>query len=116
MAARLLASSVDVPAPSARFTDRITRDSTSQPGDGPDRLGRADPAGDLGIGNGLTDRDLLKRLPNPLLERGATHIERQIETEIRCLDKADDTRHQGFILAVGPDQTSLGEAVLKIAH
>ena len=62
-------------------------------GDGPDRLGRADPAGDLSIGNRLTDRDLLKRLPNSSLKRGATNIERQIETELRRLDKADDTRH-----------------------
>src|SRR4051812_11257823 len=69
-------------------------------GDGPNRLGRADPAGDLSVGNGVTDRDLLERLPNPLLERGATHIERQIETEIRRLDKADDARHQGFVVAV----------------
>jgi hypothetical protein len=34
---------------------------------------------------------------------------------MRRLDKGDDARHQGFIVAVGPDQTSLGKAVLTCA-
>ncbi len=43
---------------------------------GPDRLGRADTASDLGVGYGPADRDFLQGSPNPLLESRATYIER----------------------------------------
>lgn len=44
-------------------------------------VGRADPLRDFRVGDGLTDLDLLERLPHPPLEPGAADdVERQIET------------------------------------
>ena len=42
-------------------------------------VGRADPSRDFRVGDGLTNRDPLERLPHPPLERGAADVKRQIE-------------------------------------
>src|SRR4051812_36292633 len=78
-------------------------------------LGRTNASSDLRVRHGLADRDLLQGLPNPLLEGGATHIERQVKSQSGRFDKADDARHQGFVVAIATNQASLGKAVLKIS-
>src|SRR3984893_8408091 len=99
----------------------VTRDGYGQlvgrtrAGDGSNCFGRADPASDFRVGDRLARGDFLKRLPHPLLEGGTANIERQIEAETRRLDEPDDTRYEGFVVAVGPDQLRLGKAILKVA-
>src|SRR3546814_7318745 len=55
-------------------------------------------------------------LPHALLEGGAAQVERQIETEGRRLDEADDLRHPLLELGLAADKLCLGEAVLERAH
>src|ERR1700681_4739534 len=43
-------------------------------------VGRTDASRDFRVGDGLTDRHPLERLPHPPLERGAADVKRQIET------------------------------------
>ena len=54
-------------------------------------------------------------MPDPLLERSAPHVERQIEPRHRCLDEAHDLRHQRLELLVAADERSPREPVLEIA-
>src|SRR5579859_4492889 len=60
-------------------------------GDGPDSLGHSDPARHFSVRHRLTNRDVLKGPPYPLLERRTPDIERKVETEARRFDEADDT-------------------------
>src|SRR5258708_23972096 len=100
----------------------VTRNSDRQvvcgagAGDGTDRFGRTDLLRDLRVGDGLTNRDVLERLPHTPLEGGAAHIERQIEAEGRSFDEADDTRYKRFVVPVGSDQAGSGETILELAH
>src|SRR3546814_19930915 len=55
-------------------------------------------------------------LPHALLEGGAAQVERQIETEGRRLDEADDLRHPLLELGLAADKLCLGEAVLERAN
>ena len=55
-------------------------------------------------------------LPDALLEGCTPHIERQIETEGRRLDKSDHGRDQLLKLLVPTDELRLGELVLEIAY
>src|SRR6266404_6576295 len=99
----------------------VTRDRDSEivrgasTGDSPNGLGCADPAGDLCVGDRLANGDLLKGVPNALLESSAAYVERQIEAENRRLDEAHDTRHEDLVVLVGPNQMGLGETILKVA-
>ena len=68
--------------------------------DGAHSLWRSDASGHLGVGNGLTGRDLLERLPDALLEGRAAHVERKIQAGSRRLNKADNPRDQSLIVAI----------------
>ena len=57
-------------------------------------FGRADALRDLGVARGRARRDRAQRLPHALLERGAAHVERQIEAQRRRFDEADDLRDE----------------------
>ena len=79
-------------------------------------LRQADALRDLRVGHSRTGRDLAQRLPDALLEGGAAHIERQIETEGRRFDEADHLGHPLLEAFVPADQRRLGKAVLEFAH
>lgn len=83
-------------------------------GDGARRVRSPDPLRELGITDRRAERDILKRLPDPLLKRGAANVEWQIETDLRRLHAADHARDHRLIVAVGADQMRLGESILKI--
>jgi hypothetical protein len=55
-------------------------------------------------------------VPNSLLERRATNVERQVETLLRGFDEADNTSNQRFVFPVGPDQVCLREAILQLVN
>lgn len=82
-------------------------------GDGAHRVRRPDPLRELGITDRRAERDVLKRLPDPLLKRGAANVERQIETDLRRLHAADHARDHRLVVPVSADQTRLGESILK---
>src|SRR6476469_7245925 len=84
-------------------------------GDGPRRLGRADPARDVGVGDRLTDWDFLQRLPNPLLEGGASDIQRKVESQARRLDETNNPGDQSFVVAVGAYQIGFWKPILQAA-
>ena len=74
------------------------------------RLRRADRAGDFGVGRGRARRDGAQRLPDPLLERGAADVERQVEALARRLDQADDSRHHALERGVAADRARRAES------
>ena len=82
---------------------------------GPDGFGRADPLGDLGIAGGAADRDFPQGLPDPLLKRGALHIQRQVQADRRRFDKTDHPGNQLLELLIGANQIGAPEPVLQIA-
>lgn len=81
---------------------------------GANRFGRVDASGNVGIGNGVSDRNVLQGLPDPLLECRAAHIKRKIQTDARVFNTADHARHGRLIGAVRADQPGLGESILKV--
>lgn len=82
-------------------------------GHGAARAGRADARCDIGIRGGLSSRNLLQRLPYPLLEGGAADIQRQCGASRGILDQAYHLCHQLLIAPVGADQFGLAEALLQ---
>ena len=64
----------------------------------------------------LPGGNLAQRLPDALLERGAAHVQRQIQAEPRRLDQADHLRHELFEAAVAADQLGARESILQIAR
>src|SRR5690606_38068414 len=83
---------------------------------GADRARHADPLGHRRVAAGLADRNLLQRLPDPLLERGAPDIERQVHADAGVLHPADALRDDLLEVRVAPDQVGPGEAVLQPAQ
>src|SRR5262245_63378303 len=72
----------------------------------------ADTFGDLRIARRRAGRDFPQRLPDALLESRPPHIERQIETQRRCLDKTGDLgRH-----ALDRKSTRLNSSHLGISY
>jgi hypothetical protein len=76
--------------------------------DGPHRPRRPDAASNLGVRHPLANGNLLQDLPDAPLECRAAHIERQIQTDVRIFDEADDARYQRLIFAIGADEASEG--------
>jgi putative protease len=72
--------------------------------------------GDLRITRGRARRYLAKCLPHALLESRAAHIERQVESQRRCFDEADDPGHELFEILVAADQLCSLEAVLEVTR
>src|SRR5207245_5327117 len=82
----------------------------------PHGLRRADARGDLRIRRRGAGGDLAQRLPHALLERGAAHVQRQVEAERGRLDEADHLRDQPLEVAVTADQPRLGKSVLELTR
>ena len=83
------------------------------------RAGRfrfADSVGDLRVTGGVPSRNLTQRLPDALLESGSTYVQRQIETNLRRLDKAHNLRDQFLEIEVASDQVRLRETILQVVH
>src|SRR5690606_23932151 len=74
-----------------------------------------DPPGDLGVTGRGAGWYFTQRLPDPLLERRAANIERQVETDPRRFHEADDLRDQLLELTVPTDQVRLRKLVLQLA-
>src|SRR5262249_8290802 len=72
--------------------------------------------GDGGIARGLARLDLAQRPPDLLLESGAAHVQRQIETALRRLDEADHLGDQLLEPLVAADELRLREGILQIAY
>ena len=83
-------------------------------GHGPDRFRRTDAPGELGIAHRLACRDLLQRTPDALLERGAAHVERQIESQAGGLHQTHHLGNQLLEPGVAADQPGMRELVLEI--
>src|ERR1700726_4697716 len=84
-------------------------------GDGPDGFWSANPLRDHRVSHGLTDWDLLQRLPHALLKGRATDIKWQVEADMRCFDEANDLRDQLLVGFVTSHQLCPWEAVLQLA-
>ena len=76
--------------------------------------GRADPARDVGVGDRLNDWDFLQRLPNPLLEGGASYIQRKVESQTWRLDETNNPGDQLFVVAVGAYQIGFRNRSCKL--
>jgi hypothetical protein len=66
--------------------------------------GGADPAGDFGVGGRLAGGDAADDLPDPLLEGGASHVERQVQAARGGLDESDHLRQVRLETALVPDE------------
>ena len=71
---------------------------------------------DLRVACRLPSRDLAQGLPNALLERRATDVERQVETDVRPLHKAHDLCDDFLEPLITSDEIGVWETVLKIAR
>ncbi|SRR5579871_1749491 len=83
--------------------------------DGAHSLRRSDAPGDLGVGDSVSEGDFLERLPHAPLERRAADVEREIEADAGPLNKTDNPRDQGLVIAIGADKTRFRKTILKIA-
>ena len=83
--------------------------------DGAHRLRRPDAPSDFGVGNRFAGAKVLQRQPDPPLECGAAQIERKVQADLRPFDEGDDPRYQGLVVAIGPDQPRVREAILEAA-
>src|SRR5882672_10198055 len=61
-------------------------------------------------------RDCAQRLPHALLKRSSPHIEGQIETQRRRLDKTDDLGHQVLEILIIVGELCYWKAALKVTH
>src|SRR5690349_10062650 len=83
---------------------------------GAHRLGRPDATRDLGIACGRAHRYRADRLPDTLLEGGATDVERKLNSVQRLLNEADDLGYALLETGVGADRIRPGKPVLQILH
>ena len=74
-----------------------------------------DAFGDFGVAHRLAGRNAAQRLPDPLLERRATDVQRQIEADAGCLDETDDHRYPLLELGITADELRVGKPVLQLA-
>src|SRR5579859_6981826 len=86
------------------------------PGHGTHRVRRADATSDVAIACGLPGWYLAERLPDALLEGGATDVERQVEADVRCLNKAHDCGDQCFEGGIAAEQIGVRELILQVLH
>ena len=93
--------------------DRVGR---ARPRHRPHRPRRADARGDLRVGRRGSRGNLAQRLPHALLERRATHVQRQVEAQRRRLDEAHHLRDEPLEVALAADQPGLREPVLEVAR
>ena len=64
----------------------------------------------------MPHRYFRQRLPNPLPECRAAHIERKAKSDSGLFHETDDTRDQRFVILVAADEAGLGEPVLKAPY
>lgn len=83
-------------------------------GDRAHSIGLADLLGDVGVTDSPASRYAAQHFPYAVLKGCAPNIERQIETDTRRLDKADDLGHQFFKLAITADQARKRKLVFKV--
>jgi hypothetical protein len=64
--------------------------------------GRPDPRGDFTVADGSSCGDVSQCVPDPQLEFGSAHVERQIEGRRRMLDQLGEARerrlHEGWVM------------------
>src|SRR4051812_15830088 len=92
--------------------NRVPRASLSHR---PRGLGLADLFGNLLVAGRRSGWNLPKRLPDTQLKRGATYIEREIETKGRHFDESDHLRDPPAELFITRDDLRPAETVLEIA-
>jgi hypothetical protein len=85
-------------------------------GDGARRFRRSDAPGDFGVGDSVAGRNVLERLPHALLEGCAADVEREMQSDARHLNKADNLCNQGLVIAIGADETCFRKAILDITN
>ena len=76
---------------------------------------RSDAPSDFGVGNRFAGAKVLQRQPDTPLERGPAQIERKVQADLRSFDEGHDPRYQGLVLAIGPDEPRVREAILEAA-
>jgi hypothetical protein len=81
----------------------------------PGRARRTDPLCDFGIAGRPANGNVAQRMPDPLLERRAAHIERQIDSLSRRFDEVDDLGRQPLERLIGADPPRLRKAILEVA-
>ena len=86
------------------------------PGDRPHRLRGADALGDLTVARGLAGRNGAQRFPDPLLERSAAHVERQVEAEHGRFDDTRHPCHHRFERRIPAHELRVREAVFEVVH
>ena len=79
-------------------------------------LRRTDAFGNIAIADGDANGNLSQRLPDTLLERGAAHIQRQVQTDPRRFDKAHHLRDQTLETGIAANQFGVCETILQIAR
>ena len=88
----------------------------ASPCHGPHRARRADACGDIGVARGPARGNVAQRLPDPLLEGRAAHVQRQGQAQARCFDEAHHLRHQRLEGRIATDQLGLRKAVLQVVR
>ncbi len=84
-------------------------------GDRTHRFRQSDTPSDFGVGHLRANRNLLQRLPYPLLEGRAANIDRHIQLTTRRFDKANDPCDECLIITIGGNEPRVPEAILEIA-
>src|SRR5262249_1281377 len=76
----------------------------------------ANAPSNFAVGRSRSHRYLAQLLPDALLESGAAHVERQVETVRGCLDETHNPCNKLLKILVAADQPCVGKAILKNAH
>ena len=71
---------------------------------------------DLDIASGRAGRNVPKCLPDALLERSSTNVERKIEAEAWVPEEPRDLSGQRLGVGITAEQTDMREALAEVTH
>src|SRR5688500_2747458 len=80
----------------------------------PNCFRRTDTLRYFSVARGRAGRNFAQSFPDPLLKGSATHIERKVQTELRCFHKSNHLSNDALKLSIATYQLRFGETVLKV--
>ena len=75
-------------------------------------FGFANPTRDLRMACRLSTRNLAQGLPDPLREVRAANVERQVEADVRRLNRAHERGDEFFEAGIASDEVRVRETIL----
>src|SRR5471030_2548445 len=82
----------------------------------PDRFGRSNALGNLGVTGRFPCGDFTQCLPDTFLEGGAAHVQRQVQANGWRFDETDDLCDQQLEVLITTNKVRFTEHILEVTH